>query len=256
MVGSDAWVAPLNRTGQPRKATEVIYIVDNDDSYVFNIAQYFGATGFEVTVRRSDETSVAEICEADPDLVVISPGPGAPRDAGVSVRAVRDLAPHIPIFGICLGHQAIGEACGARIRPAKVPMHGKVSTVHHDGQGVFAGLANPIRVVRYHSLAVDADSVPRWLRVSAVSDDGEVMGLRHVSRPIESVQFHPESVFTEQGWRLMRNAALLRGSAPAVGPVPAQPSILGKSRASVPVRAQVPVRPAAQLPAQLVPALH
>jgi anthranilate synthase/aminodeoxychorismate synthase-like glutamine amidotransferase len=189
----------------------MIYVIDNYDSFVYNLIQYLGADGYQVIVRRNDEVTVSGVRAARPDLVLISPGPGRPEGAGICPELIRDLSGVIPLFGVCLGHQAIGAAFGARVVQAARPMHGKLSTVHHDGQGVFTGIPNPIQAVRYHSLAVDRASLPACLQVTAVAEDNEVMGLRHIGLPIESVQFHPESIFTEHGPRIVANAARLRG---------------------------------------------
>ena len=201
----------------------MIYVIDNYDSFVYNLIQYLGADGYELVVRRNDEVTVAEVRAARPDLVLISPGPGRPENAGICPALVTELAGAVPLFGVCLGHQAIGAAFGAKIVRAARPMHGKLSTVHHDGRGVFAGVPDPIQVVRYHSLAVDRASVPDHLEVTAVADDGEIMALRHAALPIESVQFHPESIFTEHGPRIVANAAQLRrrlGGLPSNHPLP------------------------------------
>jgi anthranilate synthase/aminodeoxychorismate synthase-like glutamine amidotransferase len=183
----------------------MICVIDNYDSFVYNIAQYVGNLGADCVVVRNDEVTVEQVADLDPELVIISPGPGDPVDAGISVELVRRLAGVVPVFGVCLGHQAIGVAFGARIRHASAPMHGKCSTIDHDGEVVFADLNNPLVVARYHSLVIDADTLPAELVVTAWSDTGEIMGIRHRTLPVEGVQFHPESLFTEQGTDLIGN---------------------------------------------------
>jgi anthranilate synthase/aminodeoxychorismate synthase-like glutamine amidotransferase len=188
----------------------VICVLDNYDSFVYNIVQYVAELGAEYVVHRNDEVTVEQVAALDPELVIISPGPGNPAEAGISTEVVRRLGHRLPVFGVCLGHQAIGAAFGATIRHAAEPMHGKCSQITHDGQGVFAGLPSPLTVARYHSLAIDAGTLPAGLVVTAWSDTGEVMGVRHRSLPVEGVQFHPESLFTEHGVRMVDNA--MRGA--------------------------------------------
>jgi len=184
----------------------VICVIDNYDSFVYNLVQYVGVSGAECVVHRNDEVTVAQVAALDPELVIISPGPGSPADAGISVDLVRTLGGRVPIFGVCLGHQVIGAAFGARIRHAVEPMHGKCSAIKHDEEGVFTGVRNALTVTRYHSLVIDAATVPTELTVTAWSESGEVMGVRHRALPIEGVQFHPESLFTEHGVDMVRNA--------------------------------------------------
>jgi anthranilate synthase component II len=182
-----------------------VLVIDNYDSFVFNLVQYLGELGADPVVHRHDELTVDEIVELDPDAVLISPGPGRPDDAGVSNAVIERLAGVKPILGVCLGHQCIGQVFGATVVRAPAVMHGKTSLVHHDGSGVFAGLPDPFEATRYHSLVVDAASVPDILEVTATTDDGTVMALRHRDLPVEGVQFHPESILTSCGHQLMAN---------------------------------------------------
>jgi para-aminobenzoate synthetase component 2 len=191
-----------------------ILVVDNYDSFVFNLVQYLGQLGAEVDVRRNDEVTTDEARSFDG--VLLSPGPGAPSDAGVCLAMVRDLGGVVPIFGVCLGHQAIGEAFGAVVDRAPELLHGKTSRVHHDGLGVFAGLPDPFTATRYHSLAIDPATVPDELEVTARTDSGVIMGVRHRTLAIEGVQFHPESVLTEGGHRLLANWLLACGDPDAI----------------------------------------
>jgi anthranilate synthase/aminodeoxychorismate synthase-like glutamine amidotransferase len=184
----------------------VICVIDNYDSFVYNLVQYVGNLGVDCVVHRNDEVTVEQVAALHPELIIISPGPGDPADAGVSVELVRRLGHGVPIFGVCLGHQAIGAAFGARIRHAAEPMHGKCSAITHDGEGVFTGLRSPLTAARYHSLVIDADTLPAALAATAWSGTGEVMGVRHRTLPIEGVQFHPESLFTEQGVAMVGSA--------------------------------------------------
>ena len=182
-----------------------LLLIDNYDSFVYNLAQAFGALGAELAVVRNDAT-VAELRAHRPDAIVISPGPGSPEDAGVSVPAILELGESLPVLGVCLGHQCIGAAFGGHIERARVgPVHGKTSKVSHSGAGVFGGLPSPFEATRYHSLAIDEDRWPEDLEVTARSDDGVVMGVRHRALPIEGVQFHPESVLCTDGPRLLFN---------------------------------------------------
>ncbi|HEX2050774.1 MAG TPA: aminodeoxychorismate/anthranilate synthase component II [Actinomycetota bacterium] len=182
-----------------------LLLVDNYDSFVYNLAQAFGACGGEPVVVRND-APLDDLVALAPDAVVVSPGPGTPDDAGVSVDAVRAFGARVPVLGVCLGHQCIGVAFGGRVVRAPVgPVHGKTSPVHHDGAGVFAGVPSPMAATRYHSLSIAEDAWPDALDVTARSDDGVVMGVRHRERPVEGVQFHPESVVTEHGPRVLAN---------------------------------------------------
>jgi anthranilate synthase component 2 len=197
----------------------MLLMIDNYDSFTYNLVQYFGELGEEVRVVRNDEITVAGIVALGPARLVLSPGPCSPAEAGVCVEAIRALAGRIAILGVCLGHQAIGAALGARVVRAARQMHGKASVVAHDGRGVFEGLPSPYTVIRYHSLAIERASLPACLEVSASAEDGEIMGVRHRDHaggpaPLEGVQFHPESVLSEHGHALLRN--FLRMSAAAV----------------------------------------
>jgi anthranilate synthase/aminodeoxychorismate synthase-like glutamine amidotransferase len=182
----------------------VILLIDNYDSFTFNLAQYLGELGAQTVVRRNDEVSIPEIERMQPERIVISPGPGRPEDAGVTVEAIRTFGARIPVLGVCLGHQGIGLAFGGAVVRAGELMHGKVSAVHHDGKGVFKGVSQPFTAGRYHSLVV-AEPVPDQLEIAARTEDGTIMGVRHRTAPIHGVQFHPESVLTPEGRKLLRN---------------------------------------------------
>jgi anthranilate synthase/aminodeoxychorismate synthase-like glutamine amidotransferase len=196
-----------------------ILVVDNYDSFVYNLVQYLGQLGAEPVVYRNDAIDVATARAVAPDGLLISPGPGRPENAGVSCALVDELGASTPVLGVCLGHQCIGHVFGADVVRNRV-MHGKTSEVTHDGRGVFAGLPDPVVATRYHSLVVSADSVPPVLEASAWSEDGTLMGLRHRSLPIEGVQFHPESILTEGGHRLMANWLAACGQPDALAAVP------------------------------------
>jgi anthranilate synthase component 2 len=183
----------------------MILMIDNFDSFTYNLVQYFGELGAEVKVCRNNAVALEDIERLQPARIVISPGPCTPDEAGVSLAAIRRFAGSIPILGVCLGHQAIGQAFGGKVVKAKRVMHGKLSSVRHDRRGVFAGLADGFAVTRYHSLAVDRETLPGCLEVSAQSDEGEIMGLRHRSLPVEGVQFHPEALLTEHGHAMLKN---------------------------------------------------
>jgi anthranilate synthase component II len=183
----------------------MILMIDNYDSFTYNLVQYLGELGAEVKVVRNDEVSLADIEALDPERIVISPGPCSPNEAGISLEAIRRFAGRKPILGVCLGHQAIGQAFGGTVVHAKTLMHGKVSPVEHGGRGVFAGLPNAFIATRYHSLALERQSLPECFEVTAWTADGEIMGLRHRAVQIEGVQFHPESVLTEHGHSLLQN---------------------------------------------------
>ena len=181
-----------------------VLLLDNYDSFTYNLAQYLGELGHAPAVHRNDEITLGEIEAAKPDRIVISPGPGRPEDAGLTVDVIRQFGRRIPIFGVCLGHQGIGHAFGGEVVRAPVLMHGKVSSVQHDGRGVFAGVSQPFVAGRYHSLIV-ADPPPDALEISARTDEGIIMGLRHREWPVHGVQFHPESVLTGEGMKILRN---------------------------------------------------
>ncbi len=182
-----------------------IVVVDNYDSFVYNLVQYLGELGATPLVYRHDAIDTRTLADLSPDGVLISPGPGRPEEAGVSCEAIDTLGGKVPILGVCLGHQCIGHAFGGQVVRARAVMHGKTSVIHHDGSGVFTGLPDPVVATRYHSLVVDADSVPSVLDVTASTDDGTIMGLRHRSMPVEGVQFHPESILTSGGHRMLAN---------------------------------------------------
>ncbi len=188
----------------------MLLMIDNYDSFTFNLVQYLQELGAEVRVERNDALSVAQIEALAPDKIVISPGPCTPNEAGVSLDVLRELGPKIPIFGVCLGYQALGQVYGGKVVRAGRIMHGKTSPIHHEGKGVFAGLPTPFEATRYHSLVVEKTSVPDCLEVTAwtENDDGsveELMGLRHREHPVEGVQFHPESILTRNGHALLKN---------------------------------------------------
>jgi anthranilate synthase component II len=183
----------------------MLLMIDNYDSFTFNLVQYFGELGQEVRVFRNDEIDLAGIAALKPDHLVLSPGPCSPAEAGICVEAIRHFAGKLPLLGVCLGHQAIGAALGGRVVRAQVQMHGKASTIRTDGQGVFSGLPERFSVIRYHSLAIERASLPDDLLVTAESDDGEIMGVRHRGLAVEGVQFHPESMLSEHGHAMLRN---------------------------------------------------
>ena len=191
----------------------MILIIDNYDSFTYNLVQYLGELGGEPMVRRNDEVTVEEIGELAPRALVLSPGPCTPREAGVTVPAVRRWGAELPILGVCLGHQAIGEAYGGKVVRATRVMHGKTSRIEHSGNGLFEGLPTPLEVMRYHSLIVEASSLPRELEVLATSRDDptEIQAMRHTSHPVWGVQFHPESIMTQEGKGLLRNFLSLAG---------------------------------------------
>jgi anthranilate synthase/aminodeoxychorismate synthase-like glutamine amidotransferase len=184
----------------------MVLVIDNYDSFTYNLVQYLGELGAEIRVRRNDEVTVGEVQAMAPAHILISPGPGRPEDAGVTLDVIRTFGPTTPLFGVCLGHQAIGLAYGGVVCRAKAPMHGKTSTVVHDGKGLFSGISEPIQAGRYHSLVIADDSVPADLEVGArTKEDGTIMAVRHVRYPVHGVQFHPESVLTDAGKHILRN---------------------------------------------------
>ena len=181
----------------------MILLIDNYDSFVYNLARYVRELGETPLVRRHDAVTVDEILSLAPSHIIISPGPCSPREAGISTEVVRRMGDRIPILGVCLGHQCIGAAYGGAIVRAGVPMHGKISHIHHEGAGIFSGLPSPFIATRYHSLVIAPASIPACLRVTASSEDGEIMAVQHAEHPVYGVQFHPESVLTEHGYRLL-----------------------------------------------------
>lgn len=183
----------------------MLLFIDNYDSFTYNIVQYFTELGQEVAVRRNDDITLEEIEALNPQYLVIGPGPCSPKEAGISVAAMRHFAGRLPIMGVCLGHQTIGEAFGGRIVRAKTLMHGKVSPVSHSGKGMFRGLPNPVTCTRYHSLVIDRDNLSDCLEITAWTEDGEIMGVRHKEYAVEGVQFHPEALLTERGHDMLNN---------------------------------------------------
>jgi anthranilate synthase/aminodeoxychorismate synthase-like glutamine amidotransferase len=182
-----------------------VLLIDNYDSFTYNLVQALAVLSAEVTVKRNDRITVADALALEPTHLVVSPGPGRPEDAGVSMAVIEAMIGTTPVLGVCLGHQALATVCGATVESARSLMHGKASTVYHDSHTLYEGLPNPMRAGRYHSLAVTEESVPEELTVSAYTSDGEIMGLRHKSHRAEGVQFHPESILTPEGDRLLRN---------------------------------------------------
>jgi len=183
----------------------MLLMIDNYDSFTYNLVQYFGELGEQVRVVRNDEMTVPEIAALGADRIVLSPGPCTPDEAGVCLELLQAMKGKVPILGVCLGHQAIGQAFGGKVVHAKTLMHGKTSMIHHEGRGVFAGLPSPFEATRYHSLAIERASCPHDLEVTAWTEDGEIMGVRHRSLPVEGVQFHPESILTQHGHALLKN---------------------------------------------------
>jgi len=184
----------------------MVFVLDNYDSFTYNLVQYLGELGADVIVKRNDEVTVDQIVAMKPERIVLSPGPGRPEDAGVMMDVIRQMGDTTPIFGVCLGHQAIGAVFGGSVVRAAAPMHGKTSTIEHNSRGVFTGIAAPFDASRYHSLVVAPDDLPEQLEVTArTAEDGVIMGLRHRTLPIHGVQFHPESILTGEGRRILRN---------------------------------------------------
>lgn len=183
----------------------MLLMIDNYDSFTYNLVQYFGELGQEMKVYRNNKITIAEIEKMAPDRIVVSPGPCTPKEAGISIEVIRHFAGKVPILGVCLGHQAIGDAFGGDVVRAPYLMHGKTSMIHHDGRTVFAGLQNPFEATRYHSLIIKRETLPPVLEVSAWTDDGIIMGVRHRQHKLEGVQFHPESILTEHGHAMLKN---------------------------------------------------
>jgi anthranilate synthase component 2 len=183
----------------------MLLMIDNYDSFTYNLVQYFGELGAEVRVFRNDEITCEEIARLSPERICISPGPCSPTEAGISLAVIERFGGQVPILGVCLGHQAIGHAFGGKVVRARTLMHGKTAPIEHTGVGVFAGLPNPFTATRYHSLAVERDSLPACLEITAWTADGEIMGLRHRTMAVEGVQFHPESIASEYGHELLKN---------------------------------------------------
>lgn len=183
----------------------MILVIDNYDSFTYNLVQYLGEMGAEMTVIRNDKTSLEEIQELSPDKIVISPGPGIPKEAGLTIEMIKAFYRDIPILGVCLGHQAIGAAFGGRIVGASSLMHGKTSMIYHSGGTIYQGIPSPFEATRYHSLIIEENSVPSCLTVTSRTEDGTIMGVRHKEYPLEGIQFHPESILTAEGKRLLLN---------------------------------------------------
>ncbi|HCR16007.1 MAG TPA: anthranilate/aminodeoxychorismate synthase component II [Candidatus Latescibacteria bacterium] len=183
----------------------MILVIDNYDSFTYNLVQYLGELGAELNIHRNDKISLTEIGDMCPERIVVSPGPCTPNEAGISVELIKTFAGKIPILGVCLGHQSIGQAFGAVVTGAPTIMHGKISDVHHDGKTIFEGLPQPFVATRYHSLLVERSSLPKCLEISAETEDGIIMGLRHQDHQVEGVQFHPESILTAEGKNLLGN---------------------------------------------------
>jgi para-aminobenzoate synthetase component 2 len=187
----------------------MLLMIDNYDSFTYNLVQYFGELGQDVRVYRNDRITLDEIAELRPERIVISPGPCTPKEAGISIELIKQFAGKLPILGVCLGHQAIGEAFGGEVVRAARLMHGKTSMIHHDGKTIFKSLPNPFEATRYHSLIVKRETLPPALKISAETREGEIMGLRHLNYPIEGVQFHPESILTRVGMDLLKNFLMM-----------------------------------------------
>src|SRR5579862_3915308 len=214
------------------RSSAMLVLIDNYDSFAFNLVHYLGELGAEVVVHRNDKVTSADIVAADPDAIVLSPGPCTPREAGICLDLIAAAADKIPILGVCLGHQAIGDAFGGRVVRAPTPVHGKLSEIRHSGAGIFRGINAPFKATRYHSLVVERASLPEELTVTADTEDGLIMGLAHKSLPIHGVQFHPESIASEHGHLMLKNFLDIaaswnvstgrRRAAPAAAPTPAR----------------------------------
>lgn len=191
--------------GDGRRSAQMILMIDNYDSFTYNLVQYIGELGIEVKVARNDELTIDVIQAINPQIIVVSPGPCTPNEAGISLEVISHFAGKIPILGVCLGHQAIGQAFGGKVIRADRLMHGKVSPVFHNSEGVNADMPNPFRATRYHSLLVERESLPECLEITAWTEEGEIMGLRHKKYAVEGVQYHPESIMTEEGKKIIRN---------------------------------------------------
>ena len=189
----------------------MVLVIDNYDSFVYNLVQYLGEFGQDIKVVRNDKIRIFEIEQLAPTHILISPGPCTPTEAGVSLDVIQHFKGTIPMLGVCLGHQAIGQAFGGQVIRAQRPVHGKVSTMYHDNQGIFAGIMNSFKATRYHSLLLEKESLPSCLEITAQTEEGEIMGVRHREFPIEGVQFHPESILTEHGHVMMKNFLNMRG---------------------------------------------
>ncbi|MEQ9618080.1 MAG: aminodeoxychorismate/anthranilate synthase component II [Deltaproteobacteria bacterium] len=189
----------------------MILMIDNYDSFTYNLVHYLAELGEEVTVNRNDKISLEEVGELNPDMIVISPGPCTPKEAGISVDVIREFAGRLPILGVCLGHQSIAYAYGAEIIRAGRLLHGKTSQIHHDGKGIFRDIPDPFEATRYHSLLVGKDTIPETFEISAWTEEGEIMGLRHKEHLLEGVQFHPESILTKHGKDILRNFISIAG---------------------------------------------
>lgn len=209
----DSWYTEQEGRAGAETRDTMILVIDNYDSFTYNIVQYLGEMGADMRVVRNRDVTLDEIAEMRPEKILISPGPCTPEKAGISVDVVRRFGPEIPILGVCLGHQSIGQALGGEIVRADRIMHGKTSMVRHDNAGVFEGLPNPMEAIRYHSLLIQRNTLPDSLEITAETDEGEIMGIRHKDWPLEGVQFHPESILTEGGKDLLRNF-LVAGQAP------------------------------------------
>lgn len=183
----------------------MLLMIDNYDSFTYNLVQYFGELGQDVRVYRNDEITLDQIANLNPQHIVLSPGPCTPNEAGISVPLIHEFAGKIPLLGVCLGHQSIGQAFGGKIVKAKTLMHGKTSLIHHNNSGVFKDIPNPYKATRYHSLVIERETIPECLEITAWTDDGEIMGIKHRTLPIEGVQYHPESILTEYGHDLLDN---------------------------------------------------